>query len=756
MRCTSVSIGIVEYVHQSYSTSDMRLRYAVGDAKAFHRYVSLGRPATEAPRHVLLCDKEATFGRLREAIAIVSAGGPLDLFFLYLSGHGEITSDGAGWFCLADAEPCVPSFDAAAIDLCLKGVDANHIVVFVDCCYAEAVVAGSQSFAIHKGRRARLVAASCRADQRAWEDEGLKRSIFSDILLRALSTDSPIADPRGQVDVQARLLPYLRDQVPAAASAMKRGYDQDPITAGFLSGPLTLPVVSTTSLGRPLTIPQAIRAGVRRFLVAGLVTIVVALLIADALIFHLAVDLTGELIVRPGFSATYAVLPFHAIPNLDTGLSIRDISPDQDKLLAALAAGSLSGVMTHRDIHGVKTWLAALEPGLRPAARKRQGAVVFGELTTPNVDSDPPPLTETLFLAALQGKPPSEIGHRVYPFDLALPWECTESVSNQLDFTRLLENSGVFRSDMQWVAATAAPEPAARARKFADLVKMAAYRALHETDCKECFVNPDASGGSRSGSPSVDRDENLLIEFDGFATALERVADDNPTDAFRAAVAPFLESTKETWCSVHGAFASAIAGTTQTSLEGEGKLRSILESYDRSKQGDTGGNPQQQMAEHGLERLAHRRRLDPITLQALYQIIARDTPDLTAPVPAMALLKEVSVSQPLTPDLKNLLFRNLRPETGAGDFAPLLAGNLLARNFAFLNSDERTKVRQWLADAASANAFVSEFHEALGFVSLTEPLPSNQLGLLGARLSSMSRFAPQATNTTGSQKNILM
>lgn len=750
MRCASVSIGIVEYAHRFYSSSDMRLRYAVGDAKAFHRYASLGWPAREAPQHRLLCDREATFERLREAVTTITDGGQLDLFFLYLSGHGEITNDGAGWFCLADAEPGVPSFDGAAIDSCLNGVDADHILVFIDCCYAEAVVAGSQSFAIGKGRRARLVAASCRADQRAWEDDGLKRSIFSDVLLRALSTDSTIADARGQVDVQARLLPYLRDQVPTAASAMKRGYDQDPITGGFLSGPLMMPVVSTTSLGRPLTISQAIRAGVRRFLVAGLVAIFVALSIADALIFHLAVDGTGELIVRPGFSATYAALPFHTISNVDTGLSIRDIdtdkdSPATDKLLAALAAGSLWGFATHRDIHHVRTWLAPLESHLRPAVRNLLRAVVFGEWTTPNVDHDPPPLAETFFIAALQGKRPSEIGKGVYPIDLSLRWECTDRVSNQLDFTRLQEDPEVFRRDMRWVVATAPSEPAARARIFADLVKMTAYRGLQETGCEERLANLELSGCLRSGNV----DEKLLIEFDGFATSLERVAGDSPTDAFRAAVAPFLESTKGTWCSLPGTFATAVAGTTQTSLGAEGRLRSILESYDRSKQGDTGGNPQQQMAEHGLDRLAHRRRLDPITLQRLYQIIARDTPDLTAPVPAMALLKEVAVSQELTPDLRNLLFRNLRHETGAGDFSALTACNLLARNFAFLNSDERTNVRRWLADAASANVFVSEFHEALGFVSLTEPLPANQLGLLGARLSSMSRFPPQATSYRG-------
>jgi hypothetical protein len=676
---------------------------------------------------------------MQELLTAISNSGPLDLFFLYLSGHGEVGPDGSGWFCLAEAEPGRSSLNGSAIDECLTHLDAEYVIVFIDCCYAEAVVDGSQFFVVRRDRRAHMVAASCRADQRAWEDDSLKRSVFSDVLLRALSTDSQIADVRGQVDFQARLLPYLRDQVPIAASTLKRGRDQDPVTGGFMSGPLTLPVVSTKSLGRSLTIPQAIRAGVRRFLVVALITVVAALVAADALIFHIAVDETGELMVRPGFSVTYAALPFHAIPTLDTGLSIRDLDrePKNDKLLAALADGALWGLATHRDSHGVKTWLKPLEPGLLPNVRKRLYALTFGQASASDLDSDPPPVEETLFVAALQRKRPSEVARATYPLDLRAPWACTDSIANQLDFTRLLEDSEAFGRDMQWAAVTVPSEPGARAELLTDLVKLAAYRAFQLRS-----VQPETGA-------CVDPDEQRLVEFDAFAAAVESIVGDQPAGVFSSEVASFLDSTKGTWCSLHGAFAEAIAGSTQASSEAEVYLFAIVASYDRSKQGDTGGDPQQQMAERSLEFLARRRPLNPNTLEKLSKIVARDAPDLTPPIPAMALFKVLAASQALTSDLKNLLFRNLRPESGSDDYSQLTAANLLGRNFSFLNSEEKARVRQGLAGAASANTYVSEFHEALGFISLAEPLPASELDLLEARLSSISRFPPKATNYRG-------
>ena len=725
MLCASVSVGVVDYADPSYTGSDMRLRYAVRDAEAFHRYVSLGWPPGNKPRHVLLRDREAVVTRLMAAVAAVGEDGPLDLFFLYLSGHGEVSADGSGWFCLADAEPGLPSLDGAGIDQCLSMVEADCVIVFIDCCYAGAVVAGSQSFAIRKGRRVSVVAASCAADQRAWEDDGLKRSIFSDVLLRALSTDSAVADARGHVDFQAGLLPYLRDQVPVAASAMKRGLDQDPVAAGFLSGPLKLAIVPTRSLGRPLTIPQAIRAGVRRSLVAGVSTIVVMLVIADLMIFHLAVDGTGKVLVRPGFSGTYSFVPIHLVGNVDTGLSIRDMAPNNDVMLADLATGSVWDLATHRDAHGLKKWLAALQPGLRDGVLKPLRGLAFGETPTLDVDNDPPPTTEALFLAILRGHSPSEVGRVIYPYAPGLPWVCATEVQNRLDFSRLLGDSAVFKRDMEWIAATAPDEPIARANALADLVRIAAYRAVHE----------------KNG-------EKRVAEFEAFAIAVELIVGIDPVDLFRAAATSFLGSTNINWCSLHGSFAAGVAGDAQASLAAEAELRSIFESYDRAKQGD-GGSPEQLIALHGLVRIAQRRPLDPTTLHALCRMIKRDDADITAVTPATALLTDVAASQELGPDLKTLLFESLRRQTGEGDFASMTAANVLARNFRFLDSAERAEIRRWLAAEAPANALASSMHEAIGFVALAEPIAADHFGLLQARLPSLSRFSPQATNYRG-------
>jgi hypothetical protein len=138
-------------------------------------------------------------------------------------------------------------------------------------------------------------------------------------------------------------------------------------------------------------------------------------------------------------------------------LSVREFdvrNSKNDKLLADLAAGSLWGFATHRDAHGLKTWLEPLEPGLLPGVRKRLVALTFGEASVSDVDSESPVVAETLFLALLKGKRPSEIARMSYPLDLHVSWACTEPIANQFDFTRLLEDSDVFRRDMQWAAAT--------------------------------------------------------------------------------------------------------------------------------------------------------------------------------------------------------------------------------------------------------------------------------------------------------------
>src|SRR5712664_1900159 len=116
MHCASVCVGVVDYVDSRYRGSDMRLRYAVSDAEAFSRYASaISNDVPEnSESHLLLTDRDAIADNLNTAFASIAKIKGLELFLLYLSGHGELLNAG-GWFCLADAKPGQPSLTGSMI-----------------------------------------------------------------------------------------------------------------------------------------------------------------------------------------------------------------------------------------------------------------------------------------------------------------------------------------------------------------------------------------------------------------------------------------------------------------------------------------------------------------------------------------------------------------------------------------------------------------------------------------------------------------
>src|SRR5713101_3059063 len=89
--------------------------------------------------------------------------------------------------------------------------------------------------------RARLFIASARKDQLAWKDEHLRRSILSDVLLRACSSTSLLQNSSGLVNVESALFPYLREQIPLLAAAQKRGAMQERVSGGSARDDITLP-----------------------------------------------------------------------------------------------------------------------------------------------------------------------------------------------------------------------------------------------------------------------------------------------------------------------------------------------------------------------------------------------------------------------------------------------------------------------------------------------------------------------------------
>jgi hypothetical protein len=142
VRCASIAIGIVAYDDRQLRVDHAELRYAVGDARAFHRYVSLAWPAAETNSvHLELLEGQASKPSIETAFRQLSGAGEFDLAIVYLSGHGEREPYGSGWFCAADAASGHRSLDGPSLNSLLALVQASSVLMLVDCCYAEATTA---------------------------------------------------------------------------------------------------------------------------------------------------------------------------------------------------------------------------------------------------------------------------------------------------------------------------------------------------------------------------------------------------------------------------------------------------------------------------------------------------------------------------------------------------------------------------------------------------------------------------------------
>lgn len=363
MRIASLCTGIVEYEHPAYGSSSRRLTFAASDARAFSDYLKSASGGPDStPNHRLLLDREASLANMQRALAELAEHGEVELFVLYLAGHGERGDAQGGWFCLADARPSSRSLDGAALEQLLGTCQAQSVLVVVDSCYAEALLSGMVYFTSLENKRARLFIASARRDQLAWEDVHLQRSVLSDVLLRACSTMSPIQSRFGTVNVESALFPYLREQVPLLAAAQKRGSIQEPVTGGAARAHVELPVVDSKSFGRTLTVAQTVRRRLRQVLLRGALLLILFLVSVEMSAYHLAADSTGRILVRPGLPRTHALMPILLANEVDTGMQIEDLLKSNQEDASAIAYGRLWGLASHLDANGVRPWFTQLTP----------------------------------------------------------------------------------------------------------------------------------------------------------------------------------------------------------------------------------------------------------------------------------------------------------------------------------------------------------------------------------------------------------
>ena len=603
-------------------------------------------------------------------------------------------------------------------------MDAAATVLIVDCCFAEAVVSATRFFTVLGRSKSRLAIASARADQRSWEDDDLKRSLFSDVLIRSLSIGSAVADANGYVDVERVLFPTLREQVPLLASAKKAAI-QEPVTLGIAAEGLRLPTVVGASLGRPLSISETIRAGVRRTLLTGLAAAAAVLVALEFFVYHLAVDASGSIVVRPGLKQTFNLQPLHAFSPVDTGIRLDQVARQDDEEVKRLADGHLWGFRTHLDADGLRTWLAALEKMLdRP---DRQSINVFARSATApfKPDDDPPPILEAGFLSALRKADPGTVGQALYPREVKVDIPCDADVKRILDFNLFSSSADVFSADASWTVFTAPRTPDERASRLSELLRLAAYRAQAEKD---------AAVRSK--------------EFRSFAAATLRFFRDSGDElALSESLKSRLTADQQGWCALHATFVAALLQPASSGREAEMELWRVLFTYNRDKQGDIASDAQI-LAGLALSFLTRIRDLDQEEVTLLAKAIDESGAGLDIDLPMQSLLRDVGNVRGYPERVQAMLESKLAPRKEKFDFGDIIAAKLLACAKS-LAGDRRDRLREWLRRNTDANRTMSDFETALGCASAIGPLGQDQLKILLDHLSPASRFPPPTMSYRG-------
>jgi Caspase domain len=728
VRCASICVGIIAYEDRHYRESDKRLLHAVEDAEAFHRYTSTAFDEKDS-RHYLLTDSSANFSGINRTFLKLKEEGHFEFLIFYLSGHGELLEEdtaAGGWFCLADAVPGAPSLNRSAIDRLLQMVEVDRVLLVMDCCFAEATISGSEFFARLDRCITRVFVVSARANQRSWEDDGLGRSIFSDVLLRALSTESDIADAKGQIDLEGRLLPLLREQVPLVTASRKGGAEQEPVVGGVSVSQTLLPMVTTRSLGRQLTVAETVGRRVRKSLGLIAVTLILSLFALELTIFHVVAIGSGEIHVRPGLPATYGLLPFHLGQEVDSGLRLDDLDQRDEDVFNRLSQGDLWGFATRQDDRGMKQWLSEIEGGLSVAKKKSIAVFAVGTASIFDPSEQPPPWVEAGFLARLKARPIDQVAREIYPPRDEVDVSCGEQAGLKIDETILSADPEVFEKEIAWRAMTAPKDPQGRADALANMLRLAAYRAFHQND---------ADVRSR--------------EFQAFVRAVRRLtkfSDDVPS--VRAYTLGTLAPATVGWCSMYSKFALAAlnsGGPDQEATEAP-FWNTFVEAY---RDGDPALlSPEQDLARIALEELARLAPISERTMKELDAIVRHPGADVARTTPAVSLLSALAPLQAL-PNATTDAMADAMGARNSDEFSALAAFGLLAANSRHLDPESLAKVVDWADDHLQADRTISVFHEALGYLARPGFFPKTYESLLVSRLSPASRFEPTATNYQG-------
>jgi hypothetical protein len=236
-----------------------KLKYAVNDAKEFHRLL-IEENRIPAENITLLVDEQATLINLKGFLGtgLKNAAGPDDMVLIFFAGHGSSERDSASpdgdglekYVLTYDSDPAdlfstaMPMRDIALI---FNRIRSERLIFIADSCYSGAsggrtvgmggIRANISDTFLERlaGGRGKVIITASAANEVSVEKDDLQHGVFTYYLLEALKGAAD-ADGDGAVTVDEAYR-YVSEKVPQATSQ-----EQHPVKKGTVEGNLVLSI----------------------------------------------------------------------------------------------------------------------------------------------------------------------------------------------------------------------------------------------------------------------------------------------------------------------------------------------------------------------------------------------------------------------------------------------------------------------------------------------------------------------------------
>ncbi|MCA1479854.1 caspase family protein [Bradyrhizobium sp. NBAIM08] len=463
------------------------LQFAVNDADAVERYLRTCWPGVGDLTFVRIPEDEATAAEIEIGLGSLAEGGPYELCWLFLSGHGWVDDATAGFLVQpAPGARSPPLLFAGTLDRLISKIDAKRTILVLDCCFAEALVRRMSFFAGLGPSDARLYIASSRESQRTWEDVGVQHGVFTAHLLDLLTTGSAaqFSERKTQLDVDAELFPALCTQVPLYVFQQKGGARQEPVKGGVSSSAVTLPVASLARRVQDRTVLETVAIRLRQAATGLAVGGLALLLLSYALFYYVEPGAGGTLIVRHGTRWLEPLLRALPLERVDTGISVADLSSNS-AAAAPLQSGYTTGIWTHDGSDRSRGWFDAVLPGLDPAAAARYGTLAGRQ--PPILGASPAPLDveRAAWMTLSDGRPDGlDAILKHVPGGDRRSRDVAQVPANQMDFEILDLTEPNMVSYAEALKYSAALDPVKAFPAFLGFAKATQEWLIHNTDAQ--------------------------------------------------------------------------------------------------------------------------------------------------------------------------------------------------------------------------------------------------------------------------------